>query len=157
MMSCEVSANVAFAIAAILRDEDRRREWIRRHRRAGVAHAAGKIQKQTGRNRMLEKDLPGGLLIRDVLALECLLLHQLIGNQEAHCIVVRREAQPVAIRKIPLVRHGKAAGISTIREMVLHRSILVAMRVKAVAAYGKAILPRAVGKRCRRGYGGKTS
>src|SRR6266850_3325642 len=156
-MSYEVPANVAFAIAAVLRDEDRRREWIRCQRRAGAAHAAGKIQKQTGRNRMLEKDLPGGLPVRNILTLERLLLHQLIGDQEAHCIMDHRDAQPVAIRKIPLIGSGKAARVSTIREILEHRRIQVAIRMKTVAACGKTILPRAVGKRRRPGYGGKTS
>src|SRR6266849_4942406 len=106
---------------------------------------------------MLEKDLPGGLAVRNVLALERLLLHQLIGNQEAHTIVDHRDAHQVAIRKTPLIRSGKAARISTIRELLEHRRIQVAIRVKTVAACGETILSRAVGKRRRPGYGGKTS
>ena len=52
---------------------------------------------------MLEKDLSGGLVISNVLALERLLLHLLIGHQEARSIVHHRDAQPVAVREIPLV------------------------------------------------------
>src|ERR1700730_15125082 len=134
MMSGKVPAYITFAIAAILRDNDRRRGWIRCQRRAGVAHAAGETQEQAGRNRMLEKDLPGGLVVRNVLALQRLLLHLLIRNQEARSIVDHRDAQPVAIRKIPLVGSGKSTSISTIREVLQYRRIQVAIRVKAVAA-----------------------
>src|ERR1700674_3361809 len=106
---------------------------------------------------MLEKDLTGSLPVRNVLTLQRLLLHQLIGNQEAHCIMDHRDAQPVAIRKIPLIRSRKSARISTIREILEHRRIQVAIRVKTVAACGKTIFPRAVGKRRRAGYGVKTT
>jgi len=106
---------------------------------------------------MLEKDPPGGLTVRNILTLERLLLHQLIGNQEAHCTMDHRDAQPVAIRKIPLVGSGKTVRVSAIREILEHRRIQVAIGMKTVAACGKTILPRAVEKRRSPGYGGKTS
>ena len=151
VMSREVSANVALAIAAILRDDDRRRERIRSQRGARIPHTAGKTQEQAWRNRVLEIHLSGGFAVGDVLPLKRLLLHKLIWNQETHLIANQRDAQPVAVGKVSLVGSGETARTCTIREILQHRRVQIAVRVKSIAAKGKAILARRVRERCGAG------
>src|SRR5882762_11030163 len=59
-VTCDVAANVAFAIAAILVDDHGSGRRIGAERKAGIAHAAGKTENQVGGDGVLEIDLPAG-------------------------------------------------------------------------------------------------
>src|SRR5258708_39608511 len=59
-VTCDVAANVAFAIAAILVDDDRGGKRIGMEREAGIARAAGKTENQVRRDGGLGIDLPAG-------------------------------------------------------------------------------------------------
>src|ERR1700758_2825167 len=63
----DVAADVAFAITAVLIDDYGSGERIGTKGKAGVADAAGKAEKEVGRNRMLKIDLAAGFRARGVL------------------------------------------------------------------------------------------
>src|SRR5437879_11448134 len=77
---------------------------------------------------MLEVDLSVRLDVLDILPLAGLLLHQLVGYEEADDIVHQAHAQPVAGRKIPFVGSREAGGISSVREIPQHRRIQITDR-----------------------------
>src|ERR1700722_15289214 len=97
MMASDVATHIAFSVTTVLRDDHRCRQRIRRQSRARIAHAAGKTQEQIRRDRMLEKNLPRGFAICDVLPLPGFLLDQLIWHKESHLVVSHHDAQSVLV------------------------------------------------------------
>src|SRR5258708_28438013 len=113
-MACDVGTRVTFAVAAVLRGDDRSGQIVRTQNEAGVAHASGKAPQQICRTDVLIINLSGGFGVARVLALTSGLLHQLVGNGVAGIAARNRESQAGALREITLVRGGKTLAISPI-------------------------------------------
>src|SRR5438034_1028315 len=92
VVSSKVRPDIAFAIPAVLQNNDGSRKRIRRERRSGVSNTPGNTQQQLTRNNVLEVDLAGRLGVCDVLLLPGFLLNKFIGNQEANDIVRNGQA-----------------------------------------------------------------
>src|SRR5882757_7030148 len=96
VMAREVRAHVSFPVSAILRDNDRGRQHIRRKKRGGVAHVSGYGQQQIRRKSMCVSRLSAGLLLRGVLALAGLLLNQLVWHKITNRMLSHSNEKPVA-------------------------------------------------------------
>ena len=97
VMPGEVRAQIAFAIAAVLRNNHRSGRRVRAQRCARIPHASGKTQKQVLRERMLIINLPARFGVGKVLPLPCDLLHQFVRHEKPHRVVRYRDAQAIAI------------------------------------------------------------
>src|SRR5262249_2954667 len=75
----DVGAGVAFAVAAVLRNNHRSGEIVRTQGKGAVANARREAPQQVGRGDVLKVDLPAGFLAVGVLTLAGSLLDSLIG------------------------------------------------------------------------------
>src|SRR5260370_42455953 len=94
-----VGARVAFAVAAILRNDDGSGQIVRTQGEAGVAHVSGKSPQQIFRADVLVINLSADFGVVAVLALTGALLDQLGGNRVAKFPVRNRKSQSIALRK----------------------------------------------------------
>ncbi len=146
----QIAAHISFPVPAVLRNNHRLGKRVRCQRCVRIAHAAGKAHEKARRNRMLKVNLPARLRVRNVLPLAGLLLHKLVGHQEAHNVVRNAQAQTVVPREISFIRSRKSPRISPVRKVGKHRGIEIAIRVKSLAAQRNPV--RLLGKRnSRRG------
>src|ERR1700687_3602746 len=75
-----VGARVTFAVAAILRNDDRSGQIVRAQGEAGIAHAPGESPQQIFRADVLVINLTADFGIVSVLALSSHLLDQFVGD-----------------------------------------------------------------------------
>src|SRR5689334_10333692 len=94
-VSGDVAADVAFAIAAILVDDDRGGKRIGEQGKAGIADATGKTENEIGRDGVLEINLAAGFGAGGILALQDGLLGIIVGDDVTQGIVSGGEAQAV--------------------------------------------------------------
>ena len=135
----DVAANVAFAIAAVLIDDDRGGKRIGAKREAGIAHGAGKAEEQVGRDGVLEIDLPAGFGTGGVLPLQQGLLREIVGNDVAQGIVGDGQAQPVVVGEVAFVSRGKSTGVTVVAEVAGDRRVEVTAGMQAECADGVAL------------------
>src|SRR5260370_26897939 len=140
----QVGARVAFAVAAILRNDDRSGQIVRAQGEAGVAHAPGKSPQQIFRVDVLVINLSADFGVVAVLALTGALLDQLVGNRVASFAVRNRKSQAIALRKIMLIRDGKSVAVSPVGKVLQNWGIEVPVAMKSAAAEFQMILARSV-------------
>src|SRR5271157_3536710 len=117
-MAGQIAANVSFAIAAILIDDDGRGEIIGMQHKTRITDAARNAEKQRGRERPLKINLAGVLAAGSVLPLRHALLDQVVRNQVTQRIAREAEPQPVIRRKIMLERGSKTSRVSQVAEIL---------------------------------------
>src|SRR5215469_4583074 len=138
-MARQVRAGVSLSIAAILKDNDRRRLRVRIQNRACIAHASCDAQQDIRRKSMGIVNLPGGFLLCGILPLASCFLRQVIRHEVAQGVLAEGHVEAISIRKVAFVRGRKSASAAEILKVPKSGRIEVAVRMKSVAVGRKSI------------------